>query len=278
MSTPSRRWRIAAIGALAVVLGGLLATSSRAGASGNGGRSYRQINLVSDIYGVAANLDPNLVNAWGLVHGPTTPWWVADNGTGLSTLYDSSGQAFPSGTPLVVTVAPPPGGSSAAPTGLVFNGTTDFVVTSGSNSAAARFIFATEDGTISGWAPSVDLQNSILTVDDSASGAVYKGLATGTVNGANFLYTTDFHNGSVDVYDAGFNEASGFAFSDPTIPAGFAPFGIANIGGRILVTYAKQDADRHDDVAGPGNGYVDVYSTSGVLQQRLVSQGALNSP
>src|SRR5438445_2749619 len=283
MRAPFRRLRIYAIVAVATAVVVSAVTGARAVAGTDQGRSYRQVNLVSDIAGVAGVTDANLVTPWGLVHSPTSPWWISDNGTGVSTLYDGSGQPFPVGSPLVVTIPPAAGGSSAAPTGVIFNGTSDFVVGGGGTAASALFIFATEDGTISGWAPQVDLHNAILKVDNSANpsagnGTVYKGLALGTASGANFLYATNFRAGRVDVFDHEFNPVSTFSFSDPAIPAGFAPFGIANIGNSLYVTYAEQNAEKHDDVAGPGNGFVDVYSTTGVLLQRLVSHGALNSP
>ncbi len=283
MSTPFRRLRLYAIVAVAAVAVTSAATATRVVAGGDPGRSYRQVNLVSDVSGVAAVTDPNLVNPWGLVHSPTSPWWISDNGTGVSTLYDGAGEPFPVGSPLVVTIPPPAGGSSASPTGVVFNGTSNFTLSAGATSAPALFIFATEDGTISGWAPQVDLHNAILEVDNSAnptaaSGAVYKGLALGTANGADFLYATNFRAARIDVFDHAFKPVSAFSFSDAAIPAGFAPFGIANIGNKLYVTYAEQNAAKHDDVSGPGNGFVDVYSSTGALLQRLVSHGVLNSP
>jgi uncharacterized protein (TIGR03118 family) len=239
--------------------------------------AYLQTNLVSNLPGVAPNTDPNLTNAWGIVASSTSPFWVADNGSGLSTLYNGSG------TPqsLVVTIPPPggsPPGTTAAPTGIVFNSTTDFVVSSGGKMGAAVFIFDTEDGTISGWSPSVNMNNAILEVDNSGTGAVYKGLALGSNNtNGNLLFATNFNAGTIDVYDKTFKKVS-LPFKDSTIPAGFAPFGIRNIGGNLYVTYAMQNAAKHDDVAGPGNGYIDVFDTSGNLLRRLVSKGALNSP
>ncbi len=237
-----------------------------------------QTNLVSDVPGLAAHTDPNLVNAWGITSSPTSPFWVADNGTGVSTLYNGAGTPVS----LVVTVPPPAGsppGTTSAPTGTTFNGTSDFVVT-GSGSGPARFIFATEDGTISGWNPAANPTQAILKVDNSASGAVYKGLALGSTASGNFLYTTNFHAGTVDVFGNHFAPVTlgAGAFTDPALPAGFAPFGIANIGGQLYVTYAKQDADGHDDVAGRGNGFVDVFDTSGTLVRRLASGKPLNSP
>jgi uncharacterized protein (TIGR03118 family) len=252
---------------------------------GDGGGStivYQRTNLVSNVAGLAATTDPNLVNAWGIARNPTGPFWVADNGTGVSTLYDGSGDLFPVGMPLVVSVPPPEGsapGAGSAPTGIVFNGTSDFVVTEGENSSPALFIFSTEDGTISGWSPNVDATAAILTVDDSDEETIYKGLAIGTNADGNFLYATNFHGNEVAVYDRTFAEVDlAGSFTDPSLPAGFAPFGIQNISGALYVTYAKQDADGEDDVPGPGNGYVDVFDTDGNLIGRFASQGSLNSP
>jgi uncharacterized protein (TIGR03118 family) len=243
---------------------------------------YQQTNLVSDLPGAAAVTDPHLVNAWGMSHSPTSPWWISDNGPGVSTLYNGSGAPFPLGSPLVVTIPPPlgsPAGTLAAPTGNVFNSSSGFVVTHNGKSGRPNFIFATEDGTISGWSPAVDPANAILAVDHSASGAVYKGLALGSNSSGDFLFATNFRNGTVDVFDTHYAPASlAGSFADPSIPTEFAPFGIANLGGRLYVTYAKQDAAKHDDVAGPANGFVDIFDTNGNLIRRLVTRGRLNSP
>jgi len=242
--------------------------------------TFQQVNLVSNIPGRAAKTDANLVNPWGISHSATSPFWVSDNGTGVSTLYNPN-------TPdiklaLVVTIPPPagsPAGTVAKPTGQVFNGTTDFVVTNGIISAASRFIFATEDGTISGWNPTVDGTHAILAVDKSGAEAIYKGLAIGESSGSNFLYAANFHAGTIDVFDKNFHQVQlAGSFSDPDIHSGFAPFNIQNLGGKLYVTYAKQDADAEDDVAGPANGYVDIFDTSGNLLQRLATRGRLNSP
>ncbi len=221
------------------------------------GGFYRQTNLVSDLPKIAKFQDPNLVNSWGLSHGPATPWWVSDNGKGVSTLYKGDGTPFPVGSPLVVTIPPPagsPAGTTSAPTGNVFNGTSDFVVTENNVSGPSLFIFATEDGTISGWNRNVDPTNAILEVDNSASGAVYKGLAMGSIGSSNFLYATNFHAGVVERYDAHFNPAGSFTDSTlsndcPFTGQCFAPFGIQNINGNLYVTYALQKPGKHDDQA-----------------------------
>jgi uncharacterized protein (TIGR03118 family) len=241
--------------------------------------SFFQTNLVSDVAGIATQTDPELVNPWGLAAGPSGPFWVADNGTGLSTLYNKSGQHLPP----VVTIPPPPGspaGTTAAPTGVIFDGTAAFTVTAGGHSGPALFLFATEDGTISAWAPAVNATRAILEVNNSKSGAVYKGLADGVNAGKTLLYAANFRAGRIDIFDTHFHKVTlSGAFHDASIPAGFAPFNVQNIGGKLYVTYAKQDAARHDDVAGAGNGFVDVYNTAGTLLSRLkFTHKELNSP
>ena len=234
--------------------------------------AYQQTNLVSDLPGVAANQDVNLKNPWGIAYAPTGPFWVSDNGTGLTTLYNAGGVTVP----LVVTIPPPAAQPPPSlPTGQVFNNTPGFMLPSGQ---AALFILATEGGTLSGWSASSGT-SAITTVDHSASGAVYKGLALGQSGANNFLYATNFHAGTVDVFDSGFQAATlAGSFQDPGLPAGYAPFNVENLGGSLFVTYALQDASQTGNVDGPGNGYVDVYDTSGVFQKRLVSGGVLNSP
>jgi uncharacterized protein (TIGR03118 family) len=232
--------------------------------------AYAQANLVSDVPGLANVTDSDLVNAWGLTRSATSPWWVSDNGTDKSTLYNGSGAK------LGLTVTIPPSGS--APTGVVFNGTSGFVVHNGTKSGPSRFIFATESGTIAGWSPAADPTNAIVAVPNSGT-AVYKGLAIGTSGGATFLYATNFNGSTIDVFDSNFHAATlDGNFSDSGIHAGFAPFGIANLNGDLYVTYAKRNAAGHDDIAGPANGYVDVFDTSGHLLRRAATRGRLNSP
>src|SRR5262245_32931331 len=243
----------------------------------NDGNEFTQTNLVSDLPGLAAHLDPNLVNPWGIAFGPTSPFWISDNGAGVTTLYTGAG------TPVVIaghssiTIATPLDQTTpATPTGDVFNSTSGFVVTSGGLSGAARFIFATEDGTISGWSPSVNSGSTILAVDHSHDGAVYKGLAIGTDADGTFLYATNFSNGTVDVFDSTFHQVN--SFTDPNVQKGYAPFGVQVLGGNVFVTFAKQDADKHDDVAGPSHGYVDEFSMDGQLLNRVATHAHLNSP
>ena len=253
--------------------------------------SYQQTNLVSDIPGLAAFTDPNLVNSWGVAFSPTGPFWVADNGAGVATVYYGNGRPFPKpSTPLVVTVPPPTASTgTSAPTGLVFNGTSDFVVTKNGASGPGRFLFDTEDGTISGWNPGVDRTHAVIAVDNSAPGgadgsafgAVYKGLALARNGSSNFIYAANFSDGVVEMYDANFNFVK--SFTDPSITPdaatpGFAPFGIRHIGGQLFVTFAMQDADRHDDVAGAGVGFVDIFSADGDFVRRFATGGTLNSP
>jgi uncharacterized protein (TIGR03118 family) len=242
-------------------------------ASAGPSQFYAQHNLVSDIPGLADHTDSNLVNAWGLDSGPTTPWWISDNGTGKATLYNVSSGA------ITIFTVPGAGGAQGNPTGLVFNGGTGFVVNNGVGApSAARFIFSSEDGTISAFkgAPIVTV---VPNVNAPAHGAIYKGLAIDSRTAGQFLYATDFHNGNVDVFDSSFHAVTlAGTFTDPNLPAGFAPFGIQNINGTLYVTYALQDEDQEDDVAGPGNGFVDAFDTSGNFITRVASMGELNSP
>lgn len=239
-------------------------------------KGYRQVNLVSDSQRTARNTDSNLVNPWGVVVHPFSQIRVTDNGTGTSTVYRPNGKQL---SP-VIDIPGPGGAGKGAPTGFVFNDTQDFIITSGSNSAPSTFIFAAEDGTILGWNPDVDAATAVVAVDNSGlnpdPGAVYKGIAIGQSNGENFVYVTNFRAGVVEIYDASFGFIK--SFTDDTIPAGFAPFGIRNINGELYVTYAKQDADKLDDVAGLGNGYVDIFDTAGNFVKRFASEGKLNSP
>jgi uncharacterized protein (TIGR03118 family) len=222
----------------------------------------------------ADHLDKNLLNAWGVAFNPNGFVWVSDNHAGVSTLYDGLGNP----QSLVVAIPAAPGNSgSGSPTGIVFSSSNDFVVSNGTVSAPSRFIFASEDGVISGWAPSVDTTHAIRAA--ATPNAIYKGLALGANGTGNLLYATDFHNAKVDVFDKSFSPVSvPGGFADPNIPAGFAPFGIQNIGGALFVTYAKQDAQRVDDAHGPGLGFVNVFDANGHLLRRVASRGKLNSP
>jgi uncharacterized protein (TIGR03118 family) len=242
--------------------------------------TYSWTNLQSDIAGVATHVDRNLVNPWGMsVSAPNGTIWVSDNGTGVSTLYGQDGTA----RSLVVTIptaARNRGGGN--PTGQVRNNTLFFQVTKNGNSAPAFFIFVSEDGSISGWNPTLDGTHAIIAVDNGTNRgvnrAIYKGATLGVANGHNFLYATDFHTGKVHTFDENFHQVNPNGFVDPNLPAGYGPFGIRNFNGEIFVTYAKQDAKREDDVHGPGLGFVNVFDTSGNLLRHLISNGNLNAP
>ena len=243
---------------------------------------FVQHNLVSDLPGMADHLDACLVNPWGIAATATSPFWVSLNGSGLAGIYDGNGNP----NTLLVNVPGPagataPGGQCRSTTlgpgaasGMIVNDTTAFPV----GGTPASFMFSSEQGVIVGWNGAAGKTGAIMA-DRSAAGAVYKGLATATRSEGPLLYAADFGNGKVDVFDGQMKLLSlPGAFTDPMIPAGFAPFNIANLGGSLYVSYAKQNAEHHDDVAGAGNGYVDVYDLNGVLLQRLVSAGPLNSP
>src|SRR6266576_3857611 len=224
------------------------AAPASAGAGGIATRSYLQTNLVSDIPGLAMHTDPNLKNPWGTSVGPGSPIWVSDNHAGVTTLYDGTGKP----QSLVVAIpAPPSAGNGAVgtPTGQAFNTfdptSTDFVISKNGKSGPAFFLFATEDGIIAGWNPNVDKANAVIAVDrstatDSAGdvGANYKGLALVSTPQGKFIYATSFRFGKVEVFDNHFDLVN--SFTDPTIPTGFAPFGIHNINGNLYVTFAKQ--------------------------------------
>ena len=273
----ARKWLI-----LATVIGLLaLQLAHSPAARADEGSSFVQTDLVSDLPG-AKFLDPKLKNPWGLALGPTSPWWVADNNGNVSTLYTGNGNPFS----LVVDIPTPTTPKGGAPTGIVFNSNPhDFVVPGGGAADGSRFIFATEDGTIAGWNPTFSLTQAVIAVDNSNvppganNGAVYKGLAMAETEEGQMLYAANFRTGKVDVYDSKWDrvEEPG-AFLDNHVPDGFAPFGIQEIGGRIFVSYAKQKPDRHDDLSGPGNGFVDIFNTEGRLLKRLIKHGALNSP
>ena len=267
-----------------------------------GRNAYVVTALVGNLPGSAAMPDPVLQNAWGITFSPAgSPFWINDNATGCSTLYTGNGTKIglqvsiplPGGSVAPNSCQPfdfnnPPATTPAAPTGIVWNPSTSFLVP-GTKTAAA-FIFATEDGTLSAWAggltPATD---AVLAVDNSANptaaaGAVYKSLVVGLSARGLLLYAANFRHATVDVF--GPNGANGLftpvttggGFVDPSIPAGYAPFGIANIDGDLFVTYARQNAQKHDDVAGPGNGFVDVFDTDGHLLRRFATRGPLNSP
>lgn len=238
------------------------------------GVTYTQHNLVSDGFVPADHIDPNLVNGWGIAFNAFGPAWVGNNGTGTSTLYDGNGNVLP----LVVQIPGPTTPGGGTPTGVVWNGSTGFVISNGTASGPSRFIFATEDGVIAAWAPNVDHTHALREI--TSAGAVFKGLAISAGGSGQQLYAANFSRATVDVYDSSFKPVMlpMGAFTDPGIPRGFAPFGIQNINGDIYVTYAKQDAVKHDEVDGPGLGFVDAYTPNGRLIRRVASRGSLNAP
>jgi uncharacterized protein (TIGR03118 family) len=256
---------------------------------------YIQTDLVSNTGGTPA--DPNLRNAWGLVHSPTSPWWVSNNATGTSTLINASTTpvTIPS---LIVTIPAPPGQSgNGTPTGIVFNGSsTDFLL---APTKPALFIWVTEDGTVAGWNPGVNATQAIIKADNSkkptpAAGAVYKGVTIAVIDGQRYLLAANFRSGHIDVFDSSFTQVSldkhagddddhgsqddQHPFEDERIPRGFAPFNIVSLGANVVVTYAKQDDASHDDVPGAGLGRVVVYSLSGKVVGRTENGPWLNSP
>ena len=285
-----RLWPLAAL----VVAGSALPATAGVASAGVHDSTYRQVNLISDIPGLAPAdpADPDLVNSWGVSAPPGTDQapggalWVSDNGKDKTTLYTSGTATTVNKAGLVVTI------TSGAPTGQVFNADTnsnDFVVRDAAgHSGAAAFIFVSENGGIDGWNPNVGVApgaNPPSTVTevarDNGANAVYKGLAQAQASdGKTYLYAANFRSRRVEVYDSNFMpvELPGGLFVDRRLPAGYAPFDIAEFAGKLYVTYAKQDAGLEDDVAGPGHGFVDVFTNDGALVRRLVTRGALNSP
>jgi uncharacterized protein (TIGR03118 family) len=235
--------------------------------------AYLVHNLVADQPGIADHTDPNLVNPWGNGFSAGSPFWIGDNGTGLSTLYDGTGT--PSAT--VVEIPAAGGGTNGPVSGVIVNSvTTAFLLAAGKQS---QFMFCSEDGVISGWNSSVDATHAKVLLDNSKNSAVYKGMAMGSTTAGPVLFVANFNSGKVEVYDANMNPiAIAGAFTNPAVPAGFAPFNMQVMNGKVYVAYAKPDAEKHDDVAGLGNGYVSVYDMSGNLLQSLIAAGNLNSP
>jgi len=251
------RWQRQLLFAGAIVIAAAAATAVAHGATRQQANIYAARALLTDAG------DHSLVNGWGLAAGPTTPWWTSDNGTNSATVYSGAGAK----SPLAVSV---PGG----PTGIVFNGNSnDFVVSQSGKSGSARFLFATEAGTVLGWSPSVNGTVAVPAVDRAGQHAIYRGLAT--LNDR--LYATDFHNGRVDVFDAAFAPVSA-PFKDRRMPKGYAPFGIQALGGNIFVTYAKQDKARKHEIPGGGTGYVDEFTPDGQLLARVAQGGRRNAP
>jgi uncharacterized protein (TIGR03118 family) len=286
----------------------IVATAVRADDIGQDDKAnrYRMNVLVSDmpIRGMNPIIDPVLQNSWGVAFSPAgSPFWIADNATGCATLYAGDGTkvALQVSIPLPGDMVPPTSCNpvdpnnppmNAAPTGIIWNPSSAFIVpgtksTTNLNGIQASFIFTTEDGTLSAWAGGLtppNQNNAVIAFDNSASGAVYKGLAYGVNVHGFFLFATNFNAGTVDVFgpngpDGLFTAATtDGGFIDPDIPAGYAPFGIESIDGNLFVSYALQNGAKHDDVKGPGHGFIDVFDTDGHLLRRFASRGPLNSP
>jgi uncharacterized protein (TIGR03118 family) len=256
------------VAALAIVLLRITATVE------GGSLPFSQVNLVANLPGVAQTTDPNLQNPWGVSFSSGSPFWVSDNASGLATLYSVNAAGTVSTQGLVVTIPFAPGtGGPGNPTGQVNNtGAGNSAIFNGNN-----FLFVSEDGTISGWRGALGTMAEVLQTGSSAN--VYKGVAEASIGTNTYLYAANFRNGSIDVLKANSGEPNLTGnFTDPGIPSGFAPFNIQLLGGKLYVTYALQDAAKHDDMAGPGNGFVDVFDTNGNLISRVASHGALNSP
>jgi uncharacterized protein (TIGR03118 family) len=263
--------------------GGTTATASGGTTTGSGGTTadggpdsgpttpapvslkIKQTNLVANQASAGATtVDPNLLNPWGIAIGPTGALWISDNHSGLATVYSATGTNIN----LNVTVPAPTGDTDpAAPSGQVFSGTA-------TNFMGDKFIIDTEDGTISGWQSGTA---AVMRVDNSAH-AGYKGLEIVTNGAATLLLGANFHEGTVDVFDSTYAPVTTPSFKDTTLPDGYAPFNIAQISGKVVIAYALQDAQKGDDNAGVGHGYIDVFNTDGTGMKRLVSGGALNSP
>lgn len=237
---------------------------------------YEVTGLISDIDGLAVHTDENLVNSWGIIHSATSPWWINAAATSLSLVKNGAGDPFPAppASPLIVTI--PGAQGPAEPTGIVFNGTSGFELASG---APARFIFASTDGTISGWNPTVKATEAVIKVPAEPD-AAYFGVTMANVGGMDFLYAANFGTLTIDVFDSSFKKVDlpADAFKDDKLPDGFGPFNVMNVNGTIFVMYAKREENTPDEVKGKGLGFVDAYSPSGVLQMRLQHGPWMNAP
>jgi len=254
--------------------------------AGQNANRYKTRKFVSNGFTSAVTIDEDLVNPWGIASSPNGPWWVANNGTGVATIYDRTGDKQS------LVVALPSDGSPdnvAHPTGVVFNSTDDFPVTDGNTTAPAQFIFVTLEGTIVGWNPNVPASDpstpsdtAQLAVNNTNDGSSYTGVAIGKVQSGNSfqnrVYAANFGLGTIDMFDDHFDQLdSSGMFQDNHIPSTFAPFNITNIDGKLFVAFAKK-ADDGDEQAGAHLGFVDVFNTDGTLEQRLIRRGRLNAP
>src|ERR1700733_12454165 len=263
---------------------------SSSGAPPAAAMGFTDTALVTDndtVVATALTIDANLQNPWGIAFAPGSPFWISDNNNNLSTLYSGIGanetQGVTGSASVGVAIPASAAGVQAKPTGQVYNGSGGFMITTSMGQETALFIFDGEGGTIAAWAKDSGAAAVTAYDDGIVSGtnhAVYKGLALGTVDGATFLYATDLHNNKVDVFDASFAKPAAMQgkFVDPAIPAGFVPFGITALNGQLYVSYAMQDAAKHDETTGAGLGYVDVFDFSGNFVSRFASGGALNAP
>jgi uncharacterized protein (TIGR03118 family) len=258
----------------AVLLAGTALSVQAAPPPATGG-FFQVHRKVADTDGQGQITDTDLINSWGIAQAPGGPIWVADAGTGVSTVYDR--KTFDK-QGLTVTIPAPGGAGPSLPTGTVFSSfsSSDFPVSSGPASGGSYFLFATIRGVIAGWNPTVDATHAIIAVDDSGEGAAYTGATIAHKGEQARLYVADFANNEVAIYGPDFAEIGDF--TDPDVPAGYAPFNVQALNNRIYVTFALRDPDEGDEVAGPGLGYVDVFDTSGRMLKRLVSNGALNAP
>jgi uncharacterized protein (TIGR03118 family) len=263
---------------------------SSSGAPPAAAMGFTDTALVTDndtVVATALTIDANLQNPWGIAFAPGSPFWISDNNNNLSTVYSGIGanetQGVTGSASVGVAIPASAAGVQAKPTGQVYNGGGGFMITTSMGQESALFIFDGEGGTIAAWAKDSGA-TAVTAYDDGvangANHAVYKGLATGTVGGATYLYATDLHNNKVDVFDTNFSKPAAMQgkFIDPNIPAGFAPFGIAALNGDLYVTFAKQDAAMHDETTGVGLGYVDIFDFSGNLVSQFASAGPLNAP
>jgi uncharacterized protein (TIGR03118 family) len=276
---------------------GVFCALSVAACGGGGGQMAQQMTtgfsdtaLVSSNAGVVATttiIDANLSNPWGLVTAPGLAFWIADNNSNVATLYSGTGAvettAVTGSNDVGIAIPASAAGVPANSTGQVYNGTGGFLISTPSGKETAMFIFDGEGGTITAWAKDSGA-TAVRAYDDGVvngtNHAVYKGLALGTVNSASFLYATDLHNNKIDVFDTNFAKPVGMQgkFIDPTMPAGFVPFGIVALNSQLYVTYAMQDTAKHDETTGAGLGYVDIFDFSGTFISRFASAGALNAP
>jgi len=256
----------------ALFLVGTMVTSL-VGCGGND-NNYVITNLSSDGGVAASHTDSNLKNGWGIAFNPTGYAWIADNGTSKATIYDGSGVLQQPVVSIPDGIAGP-----ANPTGIVFNGGSNFLISQNGQTATSLFIFSGEAGTISAWSPTVNFTTAITLFDGGSTGNVYKGLALANFNNAAYLYATDFHNRNIDVFDSNFNRVVlAGTFTDSSMPDGYSPFGIQAINNQIYVTYALRDSAAHDNINGAGFGFINVFDTGGNFIRRLVSNGPLNAP